>query len=178
MSATRRLLLLRHAKAEPGKPEQDDHERPLSRRGRRDAGRIGAAIVARGLAPEQALCSPSQRTRETLDRILPHLPSGMVLTHDRRLYLASAEEILERIARVDARVRCLLVVGHNPGIGALALRLAGMGDPDALARMRRKVPTGALAELAVESAGWRELAPAGATLAWFLTPADCAGGDG
>jgi phosphohistidine phosphatase len=178
MSAPRRLLLLRHAKAEAAAPEQEDHERALAPRGRRDASRIGAAIADRGLAPEQVLCSSSQRTRETLDRILPYLPSGLVLTIDRRLYLASADEILARLALVEARVHCVLIVGHNPGIAALAERLAGKGDPDALARLHRKVPTAALAEIAVEAVHWRELAPKGATLASFLTPADCAGGHG
>jgi phosphohistidine phosphatase len=172
MNPVRRLLLLRHAKAEPAEPGQDDHERPLTPRGRRDAERIGAAMAARGLVPEQLLCSSAQRTRETLDRILPQLPSGLALTLDRRLYLASPEEILARIALVEVRVRCVLVVGHNPGIAALAERLAEKGDSDALARLRRKFPTGALAELEVDSPRWRDLAPAGATLTSFLTPRD------
>ena len=177
MSPTRRLLLLRHAKAEPGEPEQDDHERALAARGRRDAERMGEAMSERGLAPEQVLCSSAQRTRETLDRILPYLPSGLTLTLDQRLYLASAEEILARVALVDARVRCLLVVGHNPGIAALAEWLAGKRASAAAARLRRKFPTGALAEIVVDSARWRDLAPAGATLASFLTPRDCGDGD-
>jgi len=178
MSPARRLLLLRHAKAEPGEPEQDDHERPLARRGRRDAAQMGAVMAARGLDPEQVLCSSARRTRETLDRILPHLPPGLALTVDRQLYLASPEELLARIAEVEERVRSLLVVGHNPGIAALAERLAGKGDSAALARLHRKFPTGALAELEIDSPRWRDLAPAGATLTSFLTPRDCAGDDG
>ena len=178
MSGPRRLLLLRHAKAEPGAPEQDDHERPLARRGERDAKRIGRAMSARDLAPQQVLCSSSRRTRETLDRLLPHLPSGLELRVDRRLYLASPEEILARIAEVEDRVRSLLVVGHNPGLATLAEQLAGKGDSDGLARLRRKFPTGALAVLEADSPRWRDLAPAGATLACFLTPRDGAGDDG
>jgi len=176
MSPNRRLLLLRHAKAEPGKPGQDDHDRALAARGRRDAECMGEAMSKRGLAPEQVLCSSAQRTRETLDRILPHLPSGLTLTLDKGLYLASAEEILARVALVDARVRCLLVVGHNPGIAALAERLSGKRGSAAATRLRRKFPTGALAEIAVDSARWRDLTPEGATLASFLTPRDCGGG--
>ena len=178
MSPARRLLLLRHAKAEPGEPDQDDPLRPLARRGRRDAERMGAAMAARGLAPEQVLCSSARRTRETLDRILPHLPSGLAVTVDRQLYLASPEEILARIAEVEDRVRSLLVVGHNPGIAALAGLLADEGDPHALARLRQKFPTGALAEIEFLSPRWRDLVPAGATLVSFLTPRDCAGDDG
>ena len=170
MSRARRLLLLRHAKAEPGEPEQDDHERRLARRGRRDAERMGASMTARGLAPEQVLCSSARRTRETLDRILPHLPSGLALTVDRQLYLASPEELLARIARVEDRVRSLLVVGHNPGIAALAERLAGKGASDALAHLRRKFPTGALAEIEFGSGPWHTLAERPGELTRFVVP--------
>ena len=178
MRAARRLLLLRHAKAEPGEPEQDDHERALARRGRRDAERVGAAIAERGLAPQQVLCSSSRRTRETLDALLPFLPAGLAIGVDRALYLASPQQILARIAAVDDPVKALLVVGHNPGIEALAEGLAREGDRDALARMRRKFPTGALAVLELGSTRWRELASKGATLVAFLTPRDAAGDGG
>jgi phosphohistidine phosphatase len=175
MSSSRRLLLLRHAKADSGDPEQDDHERPLARRGRRDAERMGAAITARGIAPGQVLCSSALRTRETLDRILPHLPSGLAVAVDHQLYLASPDEILARIALIEDRVSSLLVIGHNPGIAALAERLAGRGAADALARLRRSFPTGALAEIEIDQPRWRDLAPARAALASFLTPRDFAG---
>lgn len=178
MRPPRRLLLLRHAKAEPAEPEQDDHERPLARRGRRDAERMGAAMAARHLAPEQVLCSSARRTRETLERVLPHLPPGLLVTVDRELYLADPAEILARIGAVEDRIHCLLVVGHNPGIAALAELLAGQGSGDALERLRRKFPTGALAQLELDCARWREVSPARATLAAFLAPRDRSGGTG
>ncbi len=178
MSPVRRLLLLRHAKAEPARPAQDDHERPLAHRGRRDADRMGAAMAQRGLAPERALCSSSRRTRETLDRVLPYLPSGLPVSVDRHLYLASPDDLLATISGVEDRIHDLLVVGHNPGIASLAELLAGRGDGDALERLRRKFPTGALAELELRCPRWRDLAPASATLAAFLTPRACAKEDG
>ena len=173
----RRLLLLRHAKAERG-PGLEDHERPLARRGRRDAERMGAEVARRRLAPERILCSSSRRTRETLDAILPQLPAGPAVVIDRELYLASPEAILARIADVDDRVRTLLVVGHNPGIAALAEQLAAGGDAHALARLREKLPTCGLAEIRTRASRWRDLAPGGGILAAFLTPRDLAGRGG
>ena len=174
----RRLLLLRHAKAERAAADAEDHERPLSRRGRVDAEGIGAAIEARGLEPDHVLCSSSRRTRETFDRIRPHLPEELAVVIDRELYLAPPDRILARIAAVDDRVRTLLVVGHNPGIAELAELLAGDGDADALARMRDKFPTCGLAEIHGQAARWRELAPGGGMLVAFLTPRSLGTGGG
>ena len=173
----RRLLLLRHAKAERD-PERDDHERPLARRGHEDAARIGEALAELGPAPERVLCSSSRRTRETLQEILPHLPRALDVVIDRELYLADPERMLARIAAVDDGVRTLLVVGHNPGIAELAELLAGEGDAGSLARLREKFPTGALAELRAPAPRWRDLAPRGSMLTAFLTPRGLAGRDG
>jgi phosphohistidine phosphatase len=173
----RRLLLLRHAKAERD-PEVEDSERPLAPRGRRDAGRMGQRIADLGLAPEQVLCSPARRTRETLDRVLPHLPEGLAVVFDRELYLAGPERILARIAAVDDRVQTLLVVGHNPGLAELAEQLARGGDAEALARLRHKFPTCGVAEIESPALRWRDLAAGGGILAAFLTPREVAGAGG
>jgi phosphohistidine phosphatase len=161
---------LRHAKSEWSDPASDDHERPLARRGRRAAERMGEEIARRGIAPECVLCSSARRAIETLDRIRPHLPDPVAVVVDRELYLAGPERLLARIAAVDDRVRTLLLVAHHPGLAELAALLAAGGDVEALASLRRKFPTGALADLRVASAGWRDLAPGSGTLGAFLTP--------
>jgi phosphohistidine phosphatase len=172
--AGRRLLLLRHAKAER-EPQVDDPERPLAPRGRRDAGRMGRRIAELGLAPEQVLCSPARRARETLDRVLPHLPEGLAVVFDRGLYLAPPEGILARIAAVDDRVRTLLVVGHNPGLAELAEQLAQGGDAELLERLRHKFPTCGVAAIESPALRWCDLAAGGGILFAFLTPREVAG---
>jgi len=173
----RRLLLLRHAKAERG-PGLEDHERPLARRGRRDAERMGAERARRRSPPERILCSSSRRTRETLEEILPQLPEGITVVIDRDLYLADPEAMLARIADVDDGVRTLLVVGHNPGIAELAELLAEGGNARELARLREKLPTCGLAEIRSRASRWRDLSAGGGILGAFLTPRDLAGGGG
>ncbi len=139
---------------------------------------MGEAIAELRPAPEQVLCSSSRRTRETLDRILPHLPAGLAVAIDRELYLAGPDQILARIAEVDNRVRTLLVVGHNPGIAELAELLVAEGEASALARLREKFPTGALAEIRTRTPRWRDLAPGSGMLSAFLTPRELAGRGG
>jgi len=174
----RRLLLLRHAKAVRSDPRDDDHERPLAARGRRDAARMGAELVDRGLAPDQVLCSSARRTRETLELALPRPPAGLAVVVDRSLYLADPEALLERIAAVRERVRTLLVVGHAPGLAELALELARSGRADALERMAEKFPTGALAALRFPAGGTWDLAPRTGVLDAFVTPRELGGNPG
>ncbi|MBK6580418.1 MAG: histidine phosphatase family protein [Sandaracinaceae bacterium] len=62
----RRLLLTRHAKSDWSTEAPDDHARPLNKRGRRDAPRVGALVQSLGWRPELVLCSSAQRALETL----------------------------------------------------------------------------------------------------------------
>ena len=64
----------------------------------------------------------------------------------------------------------MLLVGHNPGLQDLALALAGGGDAETLARLRARMPTGALATLAAPATRWRDLRPRGAELVAFVVP--------
>lgn len=116
------------------------------------------------------LCSSAVRTRQTLDAILPALePAPEVLVED-GLYGAGVEELLARLRAVPAAVPSVLLIGHNPGIGELALALAGRGDAAALQRLRGGYPTGALATLAIADAGWAELRGGGAALRGYVVP--------
>ena len=69
----RRLLLLRHAKAERSQPGGRDHDRVLTQRGRADAKTLGAYLARHRLVPDRALVSTAARTRETWERVAPGL---------------------------------------------------------------------------------------------------------
>ena len=168
--AKRTLLLLRHAKSSWDEPDLVDRERPLARRGRRAAAALGARLARRRPRIDRVLCSPSQRTRETL-ALLDLAPTTPV-AFEERLYLASAKTLLARIRRLPARARCVLVIGHDPGLDHLVQLLVGDGRPKALRRLADGFSTGALAELRVPEASWRELAPGSAFLERFTRPRD------
>ena len=160
------LFLLRHAKSSWADSTLPDAERPLAPRGRRDAKLIAEHLRRLGIEPELILCSTAVRTRETLDVIRPALPnSELALAQD--LYAAGADELLARIRQVPATVESVLVIGHNPGLHELALVLASTGDE--LDRLEAKLPTAALATLALAST-WRQVAPGDATLAAYVVP--------
>ena len=172
----KRLLLLRHAKAERDSDE-GDHGRKLNARGRDDAARIGALLHVKGWAPDCVLSSAAARTVETWKQLSAELPEAPEPEFLEGLYLASWKSMLNVIRHhADDDAATLLVVGHNPGLEELALALAhkpGNAEArEALAAMRDKFPTCALAAFDCDIAHWRELAPGGCALAAFVRAKD------
>ena len=148
----RRLLLLRHAKsAYPAGAA--DIDRPLGERGRKAAPLMGAYIAREGLKPEHAMVSPARRTQETWEAVRAELDDTPMETVP-SIYEASAGRILDAIRSAPAEATSLLVIGHNPGLGDLALRLVGEGPKDLQRELREKFPTAALAVLEFDGDDW------------------------
>jgi phosphohistidine phosphatase len=168
---TRRLYVLRHAKSSWDDHSASDHERPLSERGRRAVRVLAAYIEAKGIEPDLVLCSTARRTRETLDGL--GLNAKVVIEH--RLYGASCDEVVERLRSLPTEVRSVMLVGHNPAMQMLVLRLtarvrAGREElSEGLEAVRRKLPTGALVTLETNDA-WSELDIGSAELADYARP--------
>ena len=153
MTTARRLLLLRHAKAEPG--EAADHDRDLDARGRRDAEALGHEMRRQGLSPHLVLCSSALRARHTA-RLLGAFDPTPSTQETAALYLAAPDALLSALRAVPEDVHTLLLVGHNPGLHGLALHLAG---PQATQALRDGLPTCTLACFSVGTA-WSGLGPA------------------
>jgi phosphohistidine phosphatase SixA/acyl dehydratase len=161
----RRLMLLRHAKSDwpDGVPDQD---RPLAKRGRRDAPVIGRWLRDRGWMPDAVVCSTALRAVQTWELVAPELGADArpPVTFQPLAYAASAVGLLELVRELPGRYRAALLIGHNPGLEELATGLAGQ-LPDG------RLPTAAVAVL--EFAGdWQALQPGQARLADFVIPAD------
>lgn len=171
---TRQLLLLRHAKSSRDDPSLADHERPLSKRGRKAAAAMRAAILSRGLSPDLALVSTARRTRETFEALEPWPRSLRVMFPD-ALYHASPATMLELLHEVEPSRRCVLVVGHNPGLMELASLLAGSDEGVLAQRLASGFPTGALAVFELMGP-WSTIDAGAAKLMDFVTPRELARG--
>jgi phosphohistidine phosphatase len=161
------LHLLRHAKSSWSDPTLSDHQRPLARRGQRDAKRIAKHLVRVGIEPELVLCSTAVRARETLELIRAGLGAAPKVSFEAELYAASSRELLERIHTVPDEVTSLMLIGHNPSLQDLALALSS-GGPE-LARIRAKFPTAALATMTLPTS-WSLVSDADAVLAAYVVP--------
>lgn len=170
----KRLFLLRHAKSAWDDPERTDFERPLAPRGRRAAKTMGAFMRDGGYRFDQVLCSAAKRARQTWRRVADELghDAARAVTHDKEIYLAGAPALLNRLRRTDDAVETLVVVGHNPDMEHLANTLCADGEQGAVARIREKYPTGALAEIDLNIGSWTELAANCGTLVRFTRPRD------
>jgi phosphohistidine phosphatase len=137
----RRLVLLRHAKAEhPAGIE--DHERALALAGRRQAGRVGGAMAAAGVVPDLVLCSSSLRTRQTWELARTGLTVEPTVEFRDEVYEGGAQSLLDLVRAVPDDVLTLLVVGHEPTMSHAAELLAGPGsDETAYLRVQVGVPT-------------------------------------
>jgi phosphohistidine phosphatase len=169
------LHLLRHAKSS-WKDDVEDHERPLARRGREAAKRIGEHLP-QAIGPlDLVLCSSARRTRETLDLALSGFaPPPQILVED-RLYLASCDRLLRRLERLDEAVGNVLVIGHNPGLQELAATLATPQSPGYSELAEGKFPTAALASFRVTTP-WAALGAMRHELVLYLSPRSLGDGE-
>jgi phosphohistidine phosphatase len=165
----RRLIVLRHAKSDW--PDVPDRDRPLAKRGRRDAPVIGHWLRDHGYLPEVVICSAARRTRQTWDLIAPELGGSAQVTFEPRAYAASAQTLLNLVRELPAACRAALLIGHNPGAADLVTALTHPLDADV---PPLRFPTAAVAVLEF-TGDWPALAPstpAQARLIDHTTPAD------
>jgi phosphohistidine phosphatase len=161
----RRLILMRHAKSSWADPGQRDLDRPLSKRGRRSAGLIGVWLKRKGYRPERALVSSARRAQETWAGIVAKAGAAPT-SYLPELYHAGPEAMLEALRRTS-EAGCVLMLGHQPGIGVFARRL--LADPPEDADFA-KYPTGAAAVIDFDVAAWLEVGWERGRLAEFVVP--------
>lgn len=170
----KRLLLLRHAKAEG--QAADDHKRALIDRGKKDSARIGRFLREEAYIPDLVLSSDAKRTHETLDHLLPELGAKVPVQYQHELYLAEPEVILSAIRRAPDKSGVLMVVGHNPGLEQCALALASVPLEKKLRKrydtMDEKFPTCAIAVIDFEIDNWRGVTPGRGDIDAFVRPKD------
>jgi phosphohistidine phosphatase len=171
----RRLFLVRHAKAELGFG-MDDYERKLVGRGREDAATVARALAARNILPQALIHSGAARAKETAELFAAEWNGEAALEEDSRLYDAPAGRLLARARALDDGRDRIAFVAHNPGLGELAVLLAGSGAHEDMRRMRLKYPTCAVAALDFPIARWDDIQPGAALVSLYVTPADLEAG--
>lgn len=142
------LLLLRHAKSSWKDHDLDDHDRPLNKRGKRDAPRMGQLLREEGLIPEFIVASTAKRARKTAEHVIGE--SGYRgetrITGD--LYMVGGEHLRVVVAGLLDSLSKVLLIGHNPGLEELLESLVGTYSP---------LSTAALAHIELEIDKWAQL---------------------
>ncbi len=144
------LILMRHAKAVDRLEADDDFQRGLTARGHEDSRIAAERLAGLGLTASRALVSPSWRTRQTFEHLAPQL--GMPPIEDPMALYHASTEMLERAALgALKKVSHIVMVGHNPGIGGLAHKLAARCDARAALPLGYPTATATIFSLADET---------------------------
>jgi phosphohistidine phosphatase len=146
------LYLVRHAKSDWTTGEAD-FDRPLNKRGYRDAPRMGQRLKDREAIPGIIVCSPARRAKETME--LLNLGAGQ-LTFDDNIYEGGISDLLEIVRSLDDTYESAMLIGHNPGMSWFASQLTGERIDN--------MPTCAIVTVRIRSKHWKKALSADAEL--------------
>lgn len=115
------LYLARHAKSSWDYPELTDFERPLNKRGKRDAPFMGKILFDRKIKPDKIISSPALRAYNTARIIADRLeyPVENIETSE-TIYNAGAGDLIELIHDLDNNLNSVMLFGHNPALTSLS----------------------------------------------------------
>lgn len=156
------LLLLRHAKSDWGVEYGEDHDRPLARRGRKAAARLGRLLHRADEVPDRIVSSTALRARETVRLAMEAGGWTCPVELAEGFYRSTPQEILTVVRSWDHAADRVLLAGHEPTWSALAGALIGGGTV--------RMPTAAAARIDFRAASWGELAFGEGTLQWLIVP--------
>lgn len=164
----RRLVVMRHAKAEPY--ATTDHARRLTDKGRMQAAAAGTHLRSLDLVPDHALVSTAERTRMTWAEIAGATGSAADAQMDAAVYAGGVDVALAALQATPAAARTVMFIGHNPTAAYVAHLLDdGDGDPEAVSGMLHGFPAGALVVFDVE-VSWSELGDGAGRVVDFFAP--------
>lgn len=145
------LLVLRHAKSSWKDSGMEDHERPLNKRGKKAAPKMGKLIKREGLVPDLIISSTAVRARTTAEAVAEKSKYPGEIRLDRRLYLSGPSAVMDVLKEIDdATVERVMIVGHNPGQEETIRQMTGREE---------RLPTAALARIDFPIDAWKELGP-------------------
>lgn len=152
---TRELLILRHAKSAWDTDAATDFDRPLSKRGRKAAPKVGRFLAQQGLVPDFVVSSPAQRAKQTVISVCDPLGIGPAqINWDDRIYGAWTSSLVSVLMECPNDAQRVLIAGHNPGLETLLQHLCHHRVPTPYDG--KLMPTAALAHLEITS-DWDKL---------------------
>ena len=146
----KKLFLVRHAKSSWSFPELDDFERPLNKRGKRDAPFMGKLLNEKKIKPDLLLSSPAVRAYITARTIAGEInyPAKKLQTNE-LLYHGSIKELIVSIKKTDNKINSLMVFGHNPGLTEFSNYLTD--------KYLDNIPTCGIVEIDLRIDSWKEI---------------------
>lgn len=122
----KKLFIVRHAKSSWDFPELDDYDRPLNKRGKRNAPEMGQRLAKKNLLPDKMITSPAKRAAATAKRIAKEIsyPNDRI-QKEPLFYHGSIQDMISIVQGQDNGISTIMIFGHNPGLTDLANKLSG-----------------------------------------------------
>lgn len=157
------LIVMRHAKSSWEQPALADIDRPLNKRGRRDAPFMGKMLQLKGVRPGIIFASPAVRTLSTAQSVAEELeyPVDHIKT-EKGLYEASAQQVLDIVQSWTDPVDNVLLIGHNPGLTDMVNQLT--------CAEIENIPTAGIVSIDFDVDHWKDVQGMGGSLRYFEYP--------
>ena len=158
------VILFRHGKSDWGANYNHDHDRPLSKRGVRDAKKMGKLLSKKVEVPGLVISSTALRTRDTIELAVKSGGWSTIIKYEKSIYGASLEKLLNILKEQDNKYQCICLVGHEPIFSSFIEKVKGQSII--------KFPTGAIGKVSFDTKKWNEinLTSYKCELKWFFKP--------
>jgi phosphohistidine phosphatase len=147
--AMKTLLILRHAKSSWKDPDLPDHDRPLNKRGKNDAPRMGKLLKDKDIIPDLIISSTAARAKKTAELVAKACKYKGEISLNQSLYGAEPADYLKVLQELSDKHKTVLVVGHSPSVEETVDVLTG--SPDVI------MSTCALAHISLPIQNWAKL---------------------
>lgn len=166
MKDEKTILIMRHAKSSWDDSSVKDIERPLNKRGRKDAPAMGRFLADLGLIPDYIVCSTARRARETIQLLAEviGLDENMI-RHNKSLYFEGTGAYVAAVRSAPEEAAVVLVAGHNPTVEQTVARLSG-------GTVAKKITTANIACFYSSAPAWDNVSEMNTTFKWLTGPKD------
>lgn len=157
----KKLYIIRHAKSSWKDLMLNDFERPLNKRGKKDAPFMGKLLKKKGVFPDAILSSPAKRAKSTAKKIAKEINFTKPIVYERNIFEASVATLKSVIRSIDDKYETVFMFGHNPGLNTLV---------EALVDFHENLPTSAVVEIEFDCKKWSKISSKNAKLISFEYP--------
>jgi phosphohistidine phosphatase len=164
------ILILRHAKSDWSNPELSDFERPLAKRGLKDAPRMGSVLKNNNCIPDIVLASPARRIKQTVELVTGACGYKTTIHWEESFYGGTHYDLITALKKLPNHFTRPLVVGHNPEVEETIVELLSLRKVGSDHGFTIRVPTAGLICLDADIESWSQLKPGRCVLQWFLIP--------
>jgi len=157
----KKLFIIRHAKSDWDNPALDDYDRPLNKRGEKNAPTIGKMLAQKGIKPDLIISSPALRAITTAQLIAKEVQYEKNITPNQYIYEAYVTALQEIVEYLYDENETVFLVGHNPGVSALAYMLCDL---------KESLPTCAVVEIEFDCNSWMDASKENSRLVSYEYP--------